>query len=80
MSLSMALFTFINGWWIMLFFVIPFMIEPASQERDATDYAAAPKRIYWKKAVIATTIASAAVTVLLALLMASGWMKMRNNF
>ena len=27
MSWSMAIFTFINAWWIMLFFVLPFRLK-----------------------------------------------------
>lgn len=53
MTLSMAIFTYINAWWISLFLVRPFYMTPV---------------IRWKKMIIATTIFAALATSALALM------------
>lgn len=61
MSLSMTLFTFINTWFITLFFVLPFFVRPEEQ-RTSEGYAAAPKAIRWKKALLYNSAVSILVT------------------
>jgi predicted secreted protein len=71
MSISMAVFTFINTWWIMLFFVFPFHVRPV-EEHTQLEYAAAPKSIRWKRMLVIDTVLSLIVTAALALLISSG--------
>ena len=71
MSLSMAIFTFINAWWIMLFFVLPFGIQRPNQH-SATEYAAAPKPVSWKKKFMITSLLAFVVTIVLAVVINSG--------
>jgi predicted secreted protein len=71
MSISMAIFTFINAWWIMLFFILPFMTRPAAQH-TRMEYAAAPQPIRWRKLFVIDTVLSLAVTGILALIINSG--------
>jgi predicted secreted protein len=71
MSLSMAIFTFINAWWIMLFMVLPFGVE-RPENRDKVEYAAAPKAVRWKKKFLVAAVLAAAVTALLAVIINSG--------
>lgn len=70
MSLSMAFFTFLNAWFVMLFFVVPFFVKPA-QTRSEVEYAAAPQALKWKKLLICNTLASLVVTAVLALIIHS---------
>ena len=76
MTLSMTLFTFINTWWIMLFFVWPFAIVAADRPTQ-DEYAAAPKSINWKRLLVIDTLVSIAVTAGLAALMGSGVVSLR---
>jgi predicted secreted protein len=71
MSLSMAVFTFINAWWIMLFFVMPFGVKTA-ESRNEHEYAAAPKAINWKKMLAINTVLALLATGGLAWLIHSG--------
>jgi predicted secreted protein len=77
MSLSMGIFTFVNAWFLMLFFTMPFFVRPAL-ERSKVEYAAAPQALRWKKMLITNTVVSLVVTVLLALVMYSGWIPVRD--
>ena len=70
MSLSFAAFTFLNVWWVMLFFVLPFHARP-NDTPSQLNYAAAPKTPRWKRVVKINTVISLAVTVLLALIINS---------
>ncbi len=67
MSLSLTIFTFINAWWIMLFFVLPFHITVADQS-DPLAYAAAPQSVRWKRAFKVNTALALGVTVVLWLM------------
>ncbi len=70
MSVTMAVFTYINAWWISLFLVWPFGVEaqqPGADKDTIFDYDAAPKIIRWKKTLLLTSIVSAFITALLAL-------------
>ena len=78
MSLSMGFFTFFNAWFLMLFFVSPFFVRPAT-ERNALDYAAAPQAMKWKKLLLVNTLVSIVVTLLLALVINSGIFEMRDS-
>jgi len=75
MSVSMALFTFLNAWWVMLFFTLPFGIEPSG---EGASNPAAPKQPQWKKKLIITTILAAFVTLALALIIKSGIIPLRD--
>ncbi len=76
MTPAFALFTFLNAFWIMVFVAIPFSIkyEDESEIKSSASegYAAAPKTIHWKKAIIITTILALIVTLALALIIKSG--------
>lgn len=77
MSLSMAFFTFLNAWWIMLFVVLPLNIEK-NTDRTEVEYAAAPKSINWRRVLWTNTLLAAAVTGLLALVIHSGVIPLRD--
>jgi len=70
MSVSMAIFTFLNAWFITLFFVLPFYIRPADKPAPQ-EYAAAPKAVRWKRALFINTMLSILATGALALLIHS---------
>jgi|CXWL01.1.fsa_nt_gi predicted secreted protein len=81
MPLTFAFFTFLNAWWIMLFIAIPFSVKYADESENIPaneKYIAAPKTIYWKKAVIIATILAALITLILALVIKSGIVPMKN--
>ncbi len=69
MSVAFAFFTFLNAWWIMLFVAIPFSTEyeEITEKQAIEGYRAAPKAIYWKKAVIIASSLAAIVTIIIAL-------------
>ncbi|MGE0754747.1 MAG: DUF1467 family protein [Alphaproteobacteria bacterium] len=68
MSWTMACFTYVNLWWVCLFFVWPFCIEQGQPGSLAPlEYAAAPKKIYWKKMLVANSLVSAIITAILTL-------------
>ncbi len=67
-----AFFTFLNAWWIMFFIAIAFSIE-SRNDNDAVNkpeegYAAAPKHIYWKKAITIATVLAVLVTASIAVI------------
>ena len=68
MSWSFAIFTFINAWCVMLFMAVPLAM------RGHDDRARPP---YQRIAVI-NTLAALALTGLLALLINSGWVTLRD--
>lgn len=76
MPYSFAFFTFLNAFWIMLFIAIPFSTEYAKETEKqppaSEGYVAAPKIIYWKKAVIIAAALALLVTLGLALVIKSG--------
>lgn len=65
MSWSLVIFTLLNVWWVMLFFMLPFAVDNSSP-REAHHYAAAPRRVRWKRTLLLNTVLSVAVTGLLA--------------
>lgn len=71
MSWSLGLFTFLNVWWIMLFFILPFGIRK-SEDPSPLDYAAAPQPHPWKKLLLINTAVSVVVTLLIAIIVNSG--------
>lgn len=73
----MAIFTFINAWWISLFFMLPFSIE-APGKQEGIGYAAAPKKIRWKRLLVGATIVAFFVTVALALTIKTGIVPVKN--
>ncbi len=77
MSISMGIFTFINAWWISLFFMLPFSIEAPGKQEDI-GYAAAPKKIRWKRLLAGATMIAIFVTVTLALVIKSGIVPVKN--
>lgn len=78
MSVSMGFFTFLNTWFLMMFFVLPFYIRPAQRMQD-TDYVAAPSALPWKRFLLTNTLVSVVVTLLLALIIHSGWFDVRDS-
>lgn len=76
MSLTMAVFTFIVSWWVVLFAALPMGIETA-KTHNAVEYAAAPKKIRWGKVLLLTTVMAATVTGLIAFLIHSGWISLK---
>ncbi len=77
MSISMAVFTFINGWCLALFLMLPFSIE-APGKQEGIGYAGAPKKIRWKRLLWGTTIIAVLLTVTLALVIKSGILPVAN--
>lgn len=77
MTPSMAFFTFLNAWWVMLFFVLPFGVK-REEMRNPLHYAAAPKAHNWKKLIIVNTLLSLSVTLLLYLIIQSGVITLRD--
>lgn len=73
----MALFTFVNAWWVMLFVALPFATEK-NEGSGGIEYAAAPRRVYWRKALIIATVLSFLVTGLLAAVIASQLIPLRD--
>ncbi len=70
MSLTFAAFTYLNLWWVSLFLCWPFCVEakPEVEKSDnALDYVSSPKTIYWKKMLILTSVTSAVMTAIIAL-------------
>ena len=60
MSLSLGIFTFINAWWVTLFFVLPF----------------AGKTPNWKKLLIINSAISFTITAILAAVIHSGFVSL----
>jgi len=77
MTISMTLFTFVNIWCLLMFAVTPFFIRPA-ENHAAHEYAAAPKSIGWKKALLVNTLLAVIVTAALAMLIRSGIIPLHN--
>ena len=75
MSPSMAFFTFLNAWWISLFLVVPFFVKSA-ENPAAHEYKASPQPVPWKKVLLVDTLVALAATVLLALIIGSGYFPM----
>jgi predicted secreted protein len=75
MSWSMAVFTFLTVWWVVLFAVLPFAIERG--EATGIEYAGAPKHVYWRKIMIVTTLLAALITACIAFVIHSGIMPLR---
>ena len=71
MSLLMAVFTFLNVWWITLFATLPMCIERGTTD-SSLDYQAAPKKIHWRRIVKINTLIAFVATLLLALTIESG--------
>ena len=77
MSFSMAIITFLNVWWVTLFMVVPFSVR-AETNPAATDYVAAPRVLRWKKLFIRNTILSLIITLVLAAIIKSGVISIRD--
>ena len=63
-----AVFTFINLWWVCLFAFLA-LGNTYNRAPSAYDYAAAPDKPHLKRKFFYTTITSASITALIALLM-----------
>ncbi len=77
MSLTFAIFTFLNAWAVALFLAFPFSIE-MPEKQEGMDYVAAPKKIHWKKMAIIATVIAATFTLTLAIVIKSGIVPVRN--
>lgn len=75
MTWPMAIFTYVNLWWVSLFFAWPFSIEAGTPEEAASNqgYAAAPKRIFWKKLLVLASLLSTLFTAVIAVII--HWIK-----
>ncbi|MDX1975447.1 MAG: DUF1467 family protein [Rickettsiales bacterium] len=67
MSISMAIFTYINLWWIAMILVLPFFTRK-DEAVDPLSYAAAPKSMPWKRVILTASALAAVFTITLALL------------
>lgn len=67
----MTVFTFVNSWFVCLFFTLPFFTRP-EQPGEGEHYRAAPKPMNLQRFALANTLASAAVTGTLYWLVSSG--------
>ena len=78
MSLAMAVFTFINAWWVCLFMALPFGRRDAKEGEKQEDiaYKAAPAMFYWKKTFVVATVLAFCATLILALIANSGFFHM----
>jgi len=76
MSLSLSVFLFVNVWWMMLFFVLPFGVRQTDHS-SAVEYAAAPSPHRWKKLFLINTALSLAFTLIIVLLVNSGIVPVR---
>ncbi len=77
MSWKFAIFTYLVVWWISLFALLPLWVKP--QENPAADqYAAAPEQTHLKRKLLINTGVSAVITLLIHLLLLSGWVPLRN--
>jgi predicted secreted protein len=76
MSVTMAVFTFLNAWWICLFMALPFGREDGTKENIA--YNASPARFNWKKSFKIATLLAALFTVALALIINYELVPLRN--
>ncbi|NBO19208.1 MAG: DUF1467 family protein [Proteobacteria bacterium] len=76
MSLSLGIFTFINAWCVTLFFVMPFFVVRDETAADS-DYAAAPKTPKWRRVVLVNSLVALVVTLIVAGVIESGWLSMR---
>ncbi len=82
MSFAMAIFTFINAWCISLFFVLPGAVV-ANEDTGVDDplhYAAAPKKIRWRRVLLLTTLWALLITTALALVIKSGIIPIRHAY
>lgn len=77
MTPTMALFTYINCWFITLFFVFPFYIKSASSQR-ITDYKASPEEMNWMSLLKVNSLISFAITAGLVWLIESGLFSMKD--
>lgn len=77
MSVSMAIFTFINVWCVTLFLALPFGIETGPRD-NTSEYEAAPRRIDWKKIVVIDTLLSLVITAAIAIIIKTGIVPVRN--
>jgi len=72
MTISFAFFTFLNAFWIMAFFAVPFSVVYAPDQKGA-----APQSINWKKLVKLAAFLAFFVTAALALIIKSGIIQVR---
>jgi len=77
MTLPMAILTFLNVWWITLFFVLALSAKPETSA-SPLDYAAAPRAIRWKKKLWLNTGVSVVITLMIALVIKSGMITLKS--
>lgn len=76
MSLAMAIFTYLNAWFISLFFVLPFGVK-RDEQAGARDYAAAPAPMKWRKLFIINSFVGLGFTLAIYWLVGSGLISVR---
>ena len=70
MQLTFVFFIYLNAWFVTLFGVVPFFIHEAKAE--GVEYAAAPKPVRWRRALIINSLVSGAITAILVFIISSG--------
>lgn len=65
-GLSKAIFTFVNAFFISLFFVVPFFVQKREHSPDE-GYAGAPETPKWRNFILVTGLVSAVITLIIAL-------------
>ena len=72
----MAVFTFLNVWWVTLFMVLPWGVR-RPQHIEPGHAASAPESVNFKKKFFITTVLAAVFTALIALAIHSGMVQLK---
>jgi predicted secreted protein len=82
MSVAFAIFTFVNAWCISLFFFLPgaIVVSEDTPADDPLHYAGAPRAIRWKRALWRCTLCAALITAVLALVIKTGIIPIRDQY
>lgn len=76
MSISMALFTYLNAWFVSLFFTLPFFAR-TPRNSEGLGYAAAPETPAWRRVLTINSLLALMLTGVLAIVMSSGLISLR---
>jgi predicted secreted protein len=76
MSLSLGVFVFINAWCLTLFMVVPFFTT--SEEKEGSNYVAAPKALKWRRVIVANSLVALVATLAVMGVIESGLLPMRD--
>ena len=67
-------------WWTVLFAVLPLGVSPVAGADKTSGWRGAPARPQIARKLLITTLASAALWSVCALVIASGWISFRHGF